>query len=121
MPFLLGESFSFPEALRRVLQCCLQGLSHSRSHCWDGKVPGSEADLHSYSTGKKKSHCSQKPKNLLTAYMSFSSRFCLWRGHSCLPLPWIPILPSQTQFLSSLCSSPVPVSPPNRPAATFPL
>lgn len=26
MPFLPGESFSFPEALRRVLQCCLQGL-----------------------------------------------------------------------------------------------
>lgn len=29
MPFLPGESFSFPEALRRVLQCCLQGLQFS--------------------------------------------------------------------------------------------
>lgn len=26
MPFLPGEPSSFPEALGRVLQCCLQGL-----------------------------------------------------------------------------------------------
>lgn len=41
MPFLLGEPFSFPEMLRRVLQG------------WDGKVP-EVRQIFTHSTGKKK-------------------------------------------------------------------
>lgn len=49
--------------------------------------------------GGEKCCCSQKPKGFLTALISYSTRFWLWRGHSCLPLLWIHILLSQTQFL----------------------
>lgn len=51
---------------------------------WAGEVAGSGADSHSYSTGGKKTTqpChSWKPKAFLTACISYSSKFWLWRGH----------------------------------------
>lgn len=47
MPFLPGESSSFPEALRGVLQCCLQGLPFLVPQLgWENA--SSEADFHSW-------------------------------------------------------------------------
>lgn len=103
MPFLPGESSSFPEALRGFCSAACRGC-HSSSHSWGGKVPQVRQI---FTLGKKiplfpETQGFPNSMNFLQLQILAVERSLL------LPLPWIHILLLQSQFLSSLCSSYVP-------------